>query len=201
MKTSNKIAILILAAGSSTRMGTPKQLLPWQGTTLLGNVIKNALAVSATNVFVVLGAHAKKIKKSVDTENIVFIENHNYKSGLGSSIACGIDHILKDDQEYQGALILLCDQPLLGSAYFGSIIDSFNKSGRGIVATAYGNKAGVPAIFGQTYFSELKLLNDDFGAKKIIGRFKEDLLTIKPKGKEQDLDTVEDYKALIQDNP
>lgn len=200
MKTSNKIAILILAAGTSTRMGTPKQLLPWKGTTLLGNIIKNALAVSATNVFVVLGAYAKKIKIGVDTGNIVFIDNPNYKSGLGSSLACGIEYLIKHDHEYQAALILLCDQPLLDSAYLDSIVTAFYKGGKGIVATAYGNRAGVPAIFDRKYFSELKTLNNDFGAKKILERHNEDLLTIKPMGKEQDLDTIEDYKAFIQDN-
>lgn len=198
MKTSDNIAILILAAGTSTRMGTPKQLLPWKHTNLLGNAINSAVEVSPEHVFVVLGANAEKIKAALDTANLVCIDNPDYKSGQGSSLACGIDRIMQNDHPYRAALILLCDQPLLDSVYLDSMIAAFDDGNKGIVATSYGDRAGVPAIFDQKYFSKLATLDNDNGAKAIIKKHVNDLLVLDAGEKVMDVDTVTEYKHLIK---
>lgn len=199
-KSIEDIAIMILAAGESSRMGEPKQLLPWKDGTLLSNAIKTAKASLANDVFVILGANSKEIRATILEDNIVVLDNPNWKNGLGSSISRGIKYLIESSTSYKGVLIMLCDQPFITSAYLNQTIESFNESEEQIIATDYGNQPGVPAIFHTTYFQELIKLNDDYGAKNILEHYCEDLILIDPKGNELDLDTQEDYKTLINRN-
>jgi len=197
---SQNIAVLILAAGASSRMGTPKQLLPWEKTTLIGNAIRIATDSNATGVFVILGANFKKISPAIAKEQAVVLKNPNWKDGLGSSIAYGIGHLMEIDKTLDGVLIMLCDQPLISPEYLNLLLSKFNGKEKRIVATDYGNRAGVPAIFDNAYFSELRQLKDDFGAKKILENHKEVLIRVDPKGLELDLDTPEEYKTLREES-
>lgn len=191
------IAIVILAAGASTRMeGGIKQLLPWRNTTLLGNAIQNGTASTADDVITVLGAHSKMIRDRIKENGFSFIENRNWQSGLGNSIAFGVRHFLDTNNLYDGILIMLADQPLIDVNYLNDMMTAFQDSEKGIVATDYGNRRGVPAIFGTAYFSELCKLNTDYGAKDILKRYNHDVLPIHPDGKEVDVDTVSDYHKL-----
>ena len=199
--SNKKIAVLILAAGESTRMGQIKQLLPWGTTTLLGNAIHNANASMACEVFVVLGAKAQKIKEEVAVEGVVFVENQDWRSGMGTSIVCGIRSLTKQQKTYDGALIMLCDQPLINTLYLNALIDTFIHKEKGIVATRYRNSEGVPAIFGQSYFPELMELNKDYGAKDILKQHKDDVFSLGSHGKAMDIDTMDDYNRLIRMDP
>jgi len=112
MKENQNIALLILAAGESRRMGNKiKQLLPWKNTTLLGNAINQAKKTEVRDIFVVLGANIKEIKTTLDDESITILENNNWKSGMGSSIVTGIRHLNSSNHKYDGALVILTDQP------------------------------------------------------------------------------------------
>ncbi|MRH99416.1 NTP transferase domain-containing protein [Kriegella sp. EG-1] len=197
MIINNDIAILILAAGESTRMGGPKQLLPWKETTLLGNSINEARLVLPKNINVVLGGNFDLIKNLSELKHINSIYNSNFKLGQGTSISLGISHILKINSNIKAVLIVLCDQPLITSTYLVHLIYNFNRSNKGIVATKYDDTAGVPAIFGKRYFEELTNLKDDMGAKSIIAKNSSDVISIDAKGKEIDIDTKEDYRNLI----
>ena len=197
MVSSNNIAILILAAGASSRMGKiTKQLLPWENTTLLGKTIRTAKACTADSITLVVGAKATSIRKSVSQENIQIIENTEWKSGLGSSIACGTKFLLKTNPLINAILVVLADQPLIDSLYLNKVITTFNSEGKG-VATAYKNKAGVPALFPKAYFEKLVTLHDDFGAKGIINDIKESFAVLQPGYKTIDIDTKSDYENLI----
>lgn len=196
-KKSNKIAAVLLAAGGSVRMQSTKQSLPWGNTTLLGNAIRSARESLATEIFVVLGANADKIKEQHSDSVIQWIKNEDWKKGMGTSITSAIKHILNNPNSFDAILIMLCDQPLIDSAYLNQIIDTFKNSDKGIIATAYKHRSGVPALFDKKYFSELEKLNKDYGAKDLIFKYSDDVLTIDPKGKELDLDTMEDYNKLV----
>ncbi|MGS0528175.1 nucleotidyltransferase family protein [Zobellia nedashkovskayae] len=104
----HRIAILILAAGASTRMGQPKQLLPWKDTTLLGHAIQTVKSTDAIEVVTVLGANAKLIQSQIK-EEVIFIQNTDWQSGLGGSIACGTEWLLQSNIEFDGILITLAD--------------------------------------------------------------------------------------------
>ncbi|WP_067037025.1 NTP transferase domain-containing protein [Allomuricauda sp. CP2A] len=186
------ITVLILAAGASTRMeGGPKQLLPWKDTTLLGHAIRQARQITES-VFVVLGAHADEIKKIIPN-NVKIIDNPNWEKGMGSSISVGVEDILGTNSNPSGLLIMLADQPLLDASYLDEVKTEFQNNECKIVATAYGDKLGVPAIFHPSLFLELSKLDKDFGAKHIIEKYKADTIIVFPEGKEIDIDTKNDY--------
>lgn len=193
---SEGISILILAAGASTRMGDRvKQLLPWGTRTLLENAIDTAKQVTGS-VFVVLGANREAIEKVISLD-VKTIYNPNWQSGMGSSISIGVQGILKQAEDPKGVLIMLADQPLIDETYLNELKEEFKKSVFKIVATSYGNKLGVPAIFHQSIVPELMNLNEDYGAKHIIQKYRGHLKKIFPKGKELDIDTPDNYTQLI----
>lgn len=201
MDTSKEnIAILILAAGASSRMGRPKQLLPWGNTTLLGHSIRIANAARKGQVTVVLGANADFIKSNISMAEVNCAINPNWKSGLGSSLAFGIEYLTKMEDGYDGILIMLCDQPLMDAKFLNRLIDQFKSGKKGIIATQYAERAGVPAIFHSKYFSELTGLNKDFGAKSLLDQHKNDVLELDPLGRAADVDIFEEYQRLVREN-
>ena len=198
MTLPNNIAIVILAAGASSRMGQVKQLLPWEDTTLLGNAIRKAKASDANSVIVVLGANAESIRMEISESQIIIIENPIWASGLGTSIARGTDFLIKNKNKPNGILVMLADQPLIDTAYLNAMMAAFNPEQEMIIATAYENRAGVPALFSKDYYKKLITLDDDFGAKEIIDYQKENVMILDLKQKTVDIDTKKDYENLIK---
>ena len=196
-----KITVLVLAAGSSTRMGQIKQLLPWAKGTLLEKVIKNAKTSGASNVLVVAGANYKEIKATMDFEGVEVIVNRRWATGLGSSVACGMHHILTKEHQSEAVLIVLADQPLMDRVYLNRLMEIYTTEKFGIVATEYKSGPGVPALFDRKYFEELTALNGDYGAKHILNKYVGDSMCIGPEGRERDIDTIEDYEELLKDTP
>ena len=193
-KAPPKIAIIILAAGASSRMGKIKQLLPWKQTTLIGNAIEQALDSKADDVFVVLGANYQLISKEIKQENITIIYNKNWTLGMGSSIVCAMDFFDKKHKKYDGVLITLVDQPLIDVIYFNMLINKFIDNN--IIASKYKNRVGVPAIFSLKYFNELRQLNGDIGARNLILKHINDVKKIDAFDKIQDIDSIESYEHL-----
>ncbi|WP_420399595.1 nucleotidyltransferase family protein [Flagellimonas sp.] len=194
---TKEISTIILAAGASTRMqGTVKQLLAWGKTTLLGNAIEQAKPVSS-QVYVVLGANAKHISESMEIKAHV-VHNPDWKTGMGSSIAFGINEVIKSNVIPQGVLIMLADQPLIDSSFLTELKTNFLGSSSKIVATEYENGLGVPAIFHHSLFEELFGLNQKFGARKLISKYKNDCISIPSMDKALDVDTINDYNYITE---
>ncbi|PCJ97110.1 MAG: hypothetical protein COA50_05585 [Flavobacteriaceae bacterium] len=193
--TNKNIAILILAAGSASRMGALKQLLPWGNSTLLGNAIAVASSCPAT-IFVVVGAEGKLIKKEIGND-VTFIDNEDWKKGLGASIASGVQHLIASENSYKICVIMLADQPFIDADYLMHIINTHNKNNKGITATTYENRVGVPVVFDSCYFEALSQLTGDQGAKEILEANMNDVQSIDPKGKTLDIDTKEEYQTNL----
>ncbi len=190
-----RIVTLILAAGSSSRMGQPKQLLDWGESTLLDHAIQTALEVNTLEPMVVLGANYNRIEQKINQHSITILENKNWERGLGTSIAFGVNHILNSKLKTEGMLITLADQPFIDSDYLKLMIDNFVPNKKLIIATKYSDlKQGVPVLFDTIYFEELSKLDDDFGAKTIIEKHQAFVKTLVPPSKNADLDTPEEYK-------
>ncbi len=190
----NNIAVLILAAGASSRMGQPKQLLPWGETTLLNHAIIQAKEVSK-EIFVVLGANKESIEKTLSNK-VSVIFNPGWEKGMGTSIAVGISEI-EHNYDFNAVLIMLADQPLLDGNYLSELKQSFFSNEIKIAATKYRNNHGVPAIFDNSLFQELGKLNQDYGAKKLIKKYSQELTGLNSYGKEIDIDTFETYQQLV----
>jgi molybdenum cofactor cytidylyltransferase len=196
-----KIAILILAAGESSRMvDHVKQTLPWKSTTLLGHAFDQAKVSIAESTYVVTGAYEEIIKAEVSLEASETIKNANWKNGLGSSIASGITHFLEKSLSYDAVLIMLADQPLIDTNYLNKMMGNWKGNSSKIITTQYNGRSGVPAIFGKEHFQELQKLNKDFGAKDIIASHKDVILALNAEGKEIDIDRWETYQKLIKLN-
>lgn len=188
--------MVILAAGESKRMGSPKQLLEWGNTTLLGHTIETALNLKAKKVIVVLGANFQAIKKEIEHYPITILNNKNWKKGLGKSLAFGIEFITSLEHNIDAVLVTLADQPLIDETYLNKLIELFNMN---IVATSYSNKkVGVPAIFDKKYFKDLLDLKDDYGAKNILNKYKFSVKVLKPEIDNLDLDSKSDYSSLYK---
>lgn len=192
---NNNIAIIILAAGSSSRLGRPKQLLKFNGNTLLQNSITTALKTSK-NVNVVLGANEKLIRPTISTFPIDIILNKNWKEGMSSSIRAGMSFL--ENKNYHAVLIMLCDQPYVDEFLLEKMIATFRKNESPIVAAKYEGKIGVPAIFDVSFFSKLKILKGQKGAKAlIISNLGKTEKLVFEKGK-IDIDTEEDWRNFNQ---
>lgn len=194
IKKKPKIAMIILAAGSSKRMKAVKQLFPWKKTTLLDNAITIGVNSIVNDVFVVLGANYKIIEEQIDSTNITLINNPMWKDGMGTSISCSMEYLNKKNRIYDAVLIALCDQPLIDVIHINMLINSFISSNINIVSS----NLGVPAIFGSKYFNSLTELGQDFGARKIISANKDDLFVIQEKEKLVDIDTQSDYNEVFR---
>lgn len=189
MSKTNKIAIILLAAGESKRMGFPKQNLKWDCRTLLEHCLRYADKSEAAKVYLVLGAHLDKIELNLRRKTEVVV-NENWQEGISSSIRAGIEHAEQDG--FEEILIMLADQPNVEYKFLNKLIETFKKSNKNIIATSYKNSFGVPAIFSKTYFNEIKNLKGDRGAQTIIKQHTDDVEIVIEDIDLKDIDTVED---------
>ncbi|NNE25963.1 MAG: nucleotidyltransferase family protein [Saprospiraceae bacterium] len=165
---NNDIAIVLLAAGASSRLGRAKQLLKYKGDVLINNVIEHSKKVVAeTNVYVVLGAHADDIRKNIKDDAVRIVINNNWKEGMGSSIRSGIAKV-KTNSDMQACILSVIDQPYLNAEVFADIIQLYRENKPKIISSRYRNVYGPPTLFGRQYFDDLLRLEGDKGAKAII---------------------------------
>jgi molybdenum cofactor cytidylyltransferase len=193
------IAAIILAAGASTRMGQPKQLLPINGRPLLIHTLEVVEQASLEPIIVVLGANHHEHHDLVarhSTAAIVF--NPHWQNGMGSSLKAGLNNLLKYDQVANAVMMLVCDQPGITPAHLRNLIKQYQLSNTPIVASWYSGAAGVPALFDKTLFPELLNLNDAHGAQKVIRHHTNQLTTVDfPEGV-IDIDTPQDYENYVK---
>ncbi len=198
MATVNNIAVIILAAGESSRLGSPKQLLPYAGETLLQYTIQVALNTIARRVIVVLGAHEKLMKTATAYTGLHIVINREWKEGMASSVRCGINELIKTEPHTTGAVILLCDQPFVTASLINALIDMNEKTGKAIIASRYVGTFGAPTFFHKSIFPELLRLEGDVGAKAIIRRHPDDVESVEFSKGNVDIDTAADYGNLTK---
>ncbi|QOD60193.1 nucleotidyltransferase family protein [Polaribacter haliotis] len=191
----DKIAILILAGGRSSRMKTPKQLLKIGDKYLLELVLEKAFSIQKSNVFCVLGNSSKEIQEKISFKNITVILNKNSENGLSSSIISGVKYIQKNDLSFDGICVLLADQPAIEKTYLKAMYQLFKSNNSKIIASNYGNILGVPVIFSKKYFPQLLLIEGDKGAKEFINAKKNDVLCPELNTNFIDIDTKEDFNS------
>lgn len=190
-------AIIILAAGSSSRLGTPKQAIHFQGKTLLQHAIDEAMQISIQPIIVVVGAHDDAVAENLTQSNVHLIKNRNWQEGISSSIRCGLQAMQEINTFIDGVIVMVCDQPYVTHFLLESLLKKQQKSGQPIVASSYENILGTPVLFHKSFFSELMKLSGDSGARKLIRAHAPLTSSVSfPKGN-IDIDTLEDYEKLI----
>jgi len=197
-----KIAGLLLAAGASTRMGRPKQLLRVHGETILGRILNEALDSELDKIFLILGYQANEIKRTLGQSlihgKLQVIENRQYAQGISSSIIAGLSEI---EENYDHVMILLADLPHINSILINLLIFGYLESGLPIGAIQVKSKRSHPVIFGRALYRELRKLQGDVGAKSIFEKFSDRVCLVEPGFcyNDMDIDTPEDYAAFQRD--
>lgn len=192
----NSCGIVILAAGASTRLGKPKQLLQYRGKTLLDHTVNEAISAMSDAVIVVLGKNADLFQEEIDKEKVLVVINKDWEEGMASSVRLGLDTLLKNKPYLDAVIFMVCDQPHISSSILNELIITQQRTTKQIVTSNYGESIGPPALFHKKYFPELAKLKGDVGAKNIIQQNMHDVTTIEfPEGK-IDIDTNEDYESL-----
>jgi len=189
--------IIILAAGSSSRLGQPKQLLQFNGYTLLRNTIIQAKLVPHNLVVVVTGAHKDIIDKELAYTSAKVAFNKQWEVGMASSINVGLHKMLAINPEVETCIITVCDQPFVTAKVLNHLLEEHQKSGKGIVASAYAETLGTPVLFHRNYFEALLNLKGQEGAKKMLQLYKDDVAQIPFEKGAIDIDTADDYNNLI----
>ena len=192
----NNIGAIILAAGESSRLGRPKQLLPFNGTTLIGNVLRAVLDSAVKPAVLVSGAHSELIKKEVGNQPILIVQNPGWRTGIASSIRTGIDTILQTEPLLSSVILLVSDQPFVTAELINHMIAEKTRSGKAIIACAYQDTLGTPVLFDRRYFKHLMDLKGQEGAKKLLSTFSKAVASVPFDKGEIDIDTEEDYQAL-----
>jgi molybdenum cofactor cytidylyltransferase len=183
--------VIVLAAGASVRLGQPKQLLPYQGKTLLRHATEMALSVG--QVTVVLGAHAEQIAPTLDGLPVTIVLANDWQEGMAASLRAGITAASDCD----ATLVMLCDQPLVTTELLEALLQEWEPGS--IVASDYGEALGPPCVFDRTYFPELLALTGDLGARKLLKKYP--CRTVAFLGGRADVDTLTDWQALVAPAP
>ena len=191
-----KIGVIILAAGASSRMkGEPKQLLQFQGKTLLRRAAETALQAEFYKTIVVLGANQENFRQEIEDLPLEIAVNEDWESGISSSIKKGLAAILKENPD--AVIFMLCDQPFISVEVLRRLQDAFIETKKPIAASKYENTIGVPALFAREIFGELRNLKDDEGAKKVIVEDLNRTALVDVPEAAFDVDTLRDYEKLL----
>ncbi|CAM4106589.1 molybdenum cofactor cytidylyltransferase [Pedobacter westerhofensis] len=226
MSRINQFGIIILAAGSSSRLGEPKQLLSYQHKSLLQHTIDAAKDTRDGIVVVILGGNHEAVAKEVEGPGLIY--NADWEEGMSSSIRTGLSALLEKytapepndpadiegtelqaglqsdetttseaQTDLDGVIITVCDQPFLTTAVLEALLDEAKLSGKSIVASAYNGTLGTPVYFGRQHFDDLLALKGQEGAKMLLKKYEAQVASVPFEKGEIDIDTFEDYQKLI----
>jgi CTP:molybdopterin cytidylyltransferase MocA len=190
--------VVILAAGPSTRMGSPKQLLMVDGKPLLVRAVEAALASPAWPVVVVLGANAEQIRPVLAPFPVLLTDNPAWAEGMAASIRAGITTLREFSRHLDAAVIALCDQPAFSAATIAQLVAAQRSTGRSIVAARYAGRVGAPALFLREHFSALAGLTGEEGARSLLNDAPERVAAVDLPELAVDLDTPGDYAAAAK---
>jgi molybdenum cofactor cytidylyltransferase len=199
MNEREPVGAIILAAGASTRMGEPKQLLKLDGSTLIRRVADAALASKCASVVVVLGANSLRIAPEVESLPVIVVHNEQWSEGMGTSVRVGLEALKTSDSEQvlEAAVLMPCDQPHLGAEVLNRLIDAHRSSGKPIVVSGYEGTWGVPMLFARSLWPEILALSGNRGAQSIALRHAKKVECLPFPLGALDLDTREGYERLL----
>jgi molybdenum cofactor cytidylyltransferase len=190
-----RFGAIILAAGASSRMGTPKQLLPLGGRPLVVRATEAALASAAWPVVVVLGADADRIRPVLARHPVLIAENPAWSEGMASSIRAGVSVAAQFSRSLDAVLVALCDQPAFSAESITRLTTAQRATRASIASARYRGRNGAPALFLREHFSALSSLTGEEGARTLLNETPIAVAAVDMPELEQDLDTPGDYAA------
>jgi molybdenum cofactor cytidylyltransferase len=189
--------VVLLAAGGSSRMGRPKQLLTVHGKPLVRHLAELVAQAPVAPVVVVLGAQATEIEPALAGLPVRVVSNPAWSEGLGSSLRAGVAAARNQAPQLDAIIIALADQPELPPAHLAALIAKFRQGGCSIVASSTGDVAVPPVLFAARWFDELERITGDQGARALLRDRGNEIATV-PFASNADLDTPEDYERYTR---
>lgn len=196
MTTEPGIWAVILAAGESKRMNSPKLILPYGKTTMIGHLIDNILKSDINNILVVLGGWRDELVKAIEGLHVSSCFNDNYKSGMLSSVICGLDSLPPGTE---AAMIFPGDQPDISPEIINSLIRSLSITDRGIMIAVHEGIRGHPILIRKKFFAEVEKLDSGIGLRELLSKFHNEVYEVETVNKMvlRDIDTHEEYLNAI----
>ncbi len=191
-----KRGVLILAAGAATRMKRAKMLLPFASTTILSHILQEVQAIKPDGICLVTGCYHNEIQNSITAAQLDIVYNGNWEDGMAGSIKLGLTALLQKHPDLGSVLIVASDQPYLNRKVLTDMTEALDDNQKGIVAAKYQEVAGIPVLFDQKYFDQLRQLQGDKGARTILQQYPDDIATIDFPLGAIDIDTPEDYESF-----
>jgi len=190
------IGALILAAGASRRLGTPKQLVRVDGVSLLRRTAQAVIGAGISRMLLVTGCRREEMELEVNDLPIETYYHKHWEEGQGSSLAMGLRQLVELNPEIDAALIALIDQPRLHAGHIIKMMEIYRPREACIVASGYAGTYGVPTLVDQCYFGEMYQLQGEHGGKKVLRKHEEQIIIVPfPEG-DLDIDKQEDLKRL-----
>lgn len=195
-----RVSAVVLAAGTSTRMGRAKQLLPLGGATVLAQTIENVRAAALHEIVLVLGASAEAIRRQLPPSVIASLKivmNPGYGQGMASSLRVGLSHV---DAGSDAALIVLGDQPFIQPQTVHQIMDGYHRTRAPIIIPSYQGNRGNPVLLDRSVFSEVMALEGDIGCRAIFINHLNAIIKVEVEdpGVLLDIDSEDDYERSKQ---
>ena len=198
-KSKTTVSGVILAAGGSSRLGRPKQLLAFKGRPLLDHVVQNALSSNLGEIIVVLGAERGRVRVLMDLSKVHVVENEQFAKGQSTSVVVALDNV---DRGAAGVLVLLGDQPGVSADVINALVAAFDGDPQSIVMPSWRGTPANPVLFGRAYFPELRQLTGDEGARDLVKQAGDRVCLVPiDQPVPQDVDTEDDYQRLIESAP
>jgi len=191
-----RVAAILLAAGSSSRMGQSKQLLRFGDMSFVRRAAETALSSRCDHLYTVVGAERSAVSRELEGMDVTIVQNPDWHRGIGSSIHAAIRAVMDESDPCDAVLILLVDQPAVDATLLYKIIEKFEE-GSALVASVYADSIGVPALFSKAYFDALQNLPDDRGAKALLQKHAQEVTGISFPDGAFDIDTQADLDRLM----
>ena len=182
---------VLLAAGGSSRLGEPKQLVPVDGEAAVVRAAQAMLDVCDTEVVVVTGAAAARVEQVLQKLPVRCVRNPGWASGMAGSLRTGLAALGGGD----AVLLCVSDQVLVGAAELRRLVAAWHDAPDQPAAAAYNDRLGVPAIFPATLLSELESLEGDTGARNLL-RNRTDVTPVPLAAAATDIDTPADLASF-----
>jgi molybdenum cofactor cytidylyltransferase len=183
------IAAIVLAAGASSRLGEPKQLVRLGNETLLERAVRISQEAGCSPILIVIGAQYQRILSGSILQDVTKVVNDRWQEGMGGSIRCGVEALQRVAADIEGTVVMTCDQPAVSVRHLQQLMQT-----RDLRASRYAGKSGIPAFFPREYFDVLMTLHEDKGAGELLQKANFEVL---PDG-ELDIDTVADLHRARQ---
>src|SRR5690606_8121978 len=190
------ITAIILAAGSSSRLGQSKQLLQVDGEPLLRRIARASCDSNVDRTLVVLGDNEREHSRIIRGLPLYICIHSGWEKGMGSSLKAGMDFVQSFLADTTAIMVLVCDQPLLTAQHLNNLIDKYRSTKAQVVASTYSGITGVPARSDASLFAEIRSIDDKHGARQIIDKHKSGTQQVEFPGGELDIDTPEDYQRF-----